>query len=415
MSGKRLLDAAAVLRASRAVALKHLRYRRYQLDTYSRTSTLARAVKKQTDRATLTLRAASALVERFNGSGSEYSTQSSQSKARSQDVSVPSSGSVQGAPTQNASKQGLEQDHFYEKSVENTSTKPLPENHLKVEQEQAKKDPLPDGSIPQAGASSRINARAAAAGIKRAGTDLSPPPAQLRSDLTTDEAKRLQRQAEKQIPSRTAKPPPASSSSPVISKDSEKDVQELDLDQGQDVFYSPSASAGKVLSALPRVKVPKATDAVQDSDPCVPDEQINQDVFYSSTPKGVNIALPSTQAVPEQVGVSDDMYSDIFQSPKIAKMMKGQRSRGLDLKDTKNTPVEEKKPAGEKDRVSFSGRDGLQASGVSQGGARKDTDDELGQKLNEKDANELAQNLAKDAQNATEVLLTPNQRLWNVY
>lgn len=415
MSGKRLLDAAAILKASRAVAQKHLRYRRYQFDTYSRTSSLARAVQNQTDRATLTLRAASALVERFNGPGPEYSTQASQSKVGPQDVSVPSPGSTRGAPTQNGSKQGLEQDHFYEKSEENTSTKPLSEHDLKVEQEQAKKDPLPDGSIPQAGANSKINARAAEAGIKRAQTDLSPPPDHFPSDLTADQAKKLQRQAEKQIPSEAAEPPPASSSSPVVSKGSEKDVQELGLDQGQDVFYSPSASAGKVLSALPRVKVPKATEDVQESDPRVADEQINQDVFYSSTPKRVDAALPSAQAVSEQDGVSDDMYSEIFQSPKVVKMMKGQRSRGLDLKNTKNMPVEEKKPAGEKDRVSFGGRDGLQASRASQEGPGKDTDDKSGQKLNEKDAQELAQEMAKDTQSAIEVHLTPNLRLWDVY
>ena len=413
MSGKRLLDAAAILKASRVVALKHLRYRRYQFDTYSRTSSLARAVRNQTDRATLTLRAASALVERFNGPGSEYSTQASQSKVGQQDGSVPSPGSVQGAPTQAGSKQGLEQDHFYEKSEENTSTKPLPESDLKVEQEQAKKDPLPDGSIPQAGANSKISARTAEAGITRARTDLSPPPDHLQSDLTAGQAKKLQRQAEKQIPSESAESPPASSSSPVVSKASEKDVQELGFDQGQDVFYSPSASVGKVLSALPRVKVPKATEDVQESDPRVADEQINQDLFYSSTPKSVDAALPSAQAVPEQDGVSDDMYSEIFQSPKVAKMIKGQRSRRLDLEDTKNMPVEEKKPADEKDRVSSVGRDSLQASRASQEEPGKNTDDKSGQKLNEEDAQELGQEMAKDAQSAIEVLLTLNLRLWD--
>lgn len=415
MSGKRLLDAAAILKASRAVAQKHLRYRRYQFDTYSRTSSLARAVQNQTDRATLTLRAASALVERFNGPGPEYSTQASQSKVGPQDVSVPSPSSIQGAPTQTGSKQGLEQDHFYEKSEENTSTKPPPEHDLKVEQEEAKKDPLPDGSIPQACANSKISARAAEAGIERARTDLSPPPDHFPSNLTANQAKKLQRQAEKQIPSEFAEPPPASSSSPVVAQGSEKDVQELVLDQGQDVFYSPSASSGEVLSALPRVKVPKATEDVQKSDPHVADEQINQDVFYSPTSESVDAALPSAQAVPEQDGVSDDMYSGIFQSPKVAKMMKGQRSRGLELKDTKNMPVEEKKPAGEKDHVSFGARDGLQASRASQEGPGKDTDDKSGQKLNEKDAQELAQEMAKDAQGAIEVLLTHNLRLWDVY
>ena len=54
MSGKRLLDAAAIFNASRRVAAKHVVLRKDQLDNYNKTSSLAHAIKNETDRVTLT-------------------------------------------------------------------------------------------------------------------------------------------------------------------------------------------------------------------------------------------------------------------------------------------------------------------------------------------------------------------------
>lgn len=71
MSGKRILDAAAIYKASRGVAIKHIALRQRQLDHYSKTSSLAKAVKSQTDRVTLTVQAAASLAQRFNESGPE--------------------------------------------------------------------------------------------------------------------------------------------------------------------------------------------------------------------------------------------------------------------------------------------------------------------------------------------------------
>jgi aarF domain-containing kinase len=66
MAGRRLLDAAKLLHATRTVAKQHLALRSEQLDVYNKTSSLARAVKSQTDRVTLTAQAAIELAKRLN-------------------------------------------------------------------------------------------------------------------------------------------------------------------------------------------------------------------------------------------------------------------------------------------------------------------------------------------------------------
>ncbi|KAK5742494.1 hypothetical protein LTR17_003296 [Elasticomyces elasticus] len=69
MSGKRLLDAAALLSTSSSIAKQHFALRRQQWDVYTRTSSLAKAVKSQTDRVTVTAAAAAELARRFNETG----------------------------------------------------------------------------------------------------------------------------------------------------------------------------------------------------------------------------------------------------------------------------------------------------------------------------------------------------------
>ncbi len=146
MSGKRLLDAAAIFKATQGVAVKHAALRRQQWETYNKTSSLAQAVKSQTDRVTVTVRAASALAARFNESKPRPSPSGSQFDERS---------TAEGERHNNSEhpgvKQGLEQDHFYDKSEANTAADPAAESELGVKQENASRDPLPDGTIPPAG------------------------------------------------------------------------------------------------------------------------------------------------------------------------------------------------------------------------------------------------------------------------
>lgn len=69
MAGKRLLDAAKLFNAGSSIAKKHLGIRREQWELYTRTSSLGKAVKSQTDRVTVTATAAFELAKRFNETG----------------------------------------------------------------------------------------------------------------------------------------------------------------------------------------------------------------------------------------------------------------------------------------------------------------------------------------------------------
>ncbi|KAK4899159.1 hypothetical protein LTR27_003389 [Elasticomyces elasticus] len=82
MSGKRLLDAAALLTTSSSIAKQHFILRRQQWDVYTRTSSLAKAVKSQTDRVTVTAAAAAELARRFNETGPVWEQQQTRRDAR---------------------------------------------------------------------------------------------------------------------------------------------------------------------------------------------------------------------------------------------------------------------------------------------------------------------------------------------
>lgn len=387
MSGKRLLDAAALFNASRGIAGKHLAARSRQCDVYSKTSTLARAIKNQTDRVTLTVRAASALAERFNGSSPKYPTQSNGAQKSEQDATVPSPASVDRAASTPEGKQGIEQDHFYKKSPTNTTAEPLHEEELDVKQEGSQRPPLPDGFIPPVGsglgqaqrdedafASPPQNEPSKGPMTERTeksktddilqpwssvGTSV-PRPRQDAQGLSADEAKKLQRQAEKQIPSQAAEPPPTEAS--VTSNiESSNEAQESGVKQDLDVFYSQPAKTSEVLSALPRVKLPKATSEAQEGDSHVANTQINQDVFYTSGGKVEGEAVPKVQAVPVQEGPSEQMYSELFHSPKVAKMLKrqpreGKGSERLNLPGASEPRQKETKSSKDNDQVTFNSR-----------------------------------------------------------
>ena len=144
MAGKRLLDLAALFNASRGVAQKHVALRSRQLEVYNRTSTLARAVRNQTDRVTETVKAASFLASRLNDDAPEWS---SEKPARPSGGEVPRKESTTGPPKPGP-RSGIDQDHFYEKSSSNSAVDKAPEADLEIRQEKANRFPLPDGTIP---------------------------------------------------------------------------------------------------------------------------------------------------------------------------------------------------------------------------------------------------------------------------
>lgn len=146
MAGRRLLDAALVFNATRGVARQHLQLRAKQLDVWSKSSSLAKALKAQTDRVTLTAQAANALLRRTQEESpqSMYSTQAQQTTTEER---VPRDGSVDHASKLDVVHEGLKQDHHYERALENTTTDTPPDGELSVEQEMPGRYSTPDGSL----------------------------------------------------------------------------------------------------------------------------------------------------------------------------------------------------------------------------------------------------------------------------
>lgn len=153
--------------------------------------------------------------------------------------------------------QGPDHDHRYQLSQQNSAVNPRPEEQQSLLQAQSQVEPSQDGSLvaPQdkqeyitQGSSSRSRAMSAA------------------------EARRVQWESEASIPSEVASEPPF-----------EVDRQERASIGGEKVFHTPPANTGPALSSLPRIKLPKKGADVQGSDKSVPDNGLNQDVYYTLT------------------------------------------------------------------------------------------------------------------------------------
>lgn len=152
MAGRRLLDIAKLLAASKAVGKHHLQLRSQQLDVYTKTSTLGKAVKSQTDRVTLTVKAAIALSQRLNEDAPTYA-KPSEHPAQTQDTRhIPNQDTLQSEQSKHKIREGLQQDHHYDISVDNASLDPPSSRELSIEQEKASRHALPDGTIPPSGA-----------------------------------------------------------------------------------------------------------------------------------------------------------------------------------------------------------------------------------------------------------------------
>ena len=441
MTGKRLLDAAVIIKASRGVASKHVALRKHQLDLYSKTSSIAKAVKSQTDRVTLTVRAASALTQRFNEQGPGFSTSTSSQDLPTKDEPIPSQN--EGACGNVNLKQGELQDQFFERSRDNATAEPPHNSALNVKQEKAQGHPLPDGFVPPQSTNTSIfthdkevfselqqadpvreplgDLPGREQGLRPTSSDRTsiPEPAGSQATQPVDQPKISQWQAEKQIPSLAAEPPPAAASELDGREGPESEDAAISVSQEQDIFYTPPTSSGRVLSALPRVKLPRVTEDAQESDEHVPDAQINQDVYYSSTPKDQEQPVAESQAVPEQEQLPEEAYSEIFHSPRIAMMMRGQPGQDatpkrMQLPSDKSSPSKQSETAEEKEQVDSSMPTPTQDESQAFS-AQSDTPASLASEQEaEHDVQSLAADIAKDTEdkilNAKEVsgyCLTP--------
>lgn len=389
MSGKRLLDVAAIFRASRGIASKYVALQRNQLDIYSKTSSLMKGVKNQTDRFTST--------GRFPSAAAQTSSYTSIENARPQDTPMLSPGSINEKRRQKEQKSDLEQDQTETAAQSNSGSVP------DIQQVKPKPNPLPDRSISSAEPDNDPSTH------EDTTIGLQPASSNRTSDLDLHAktkrlnphyARELQRDAETQIPSVSADPPHAKpSESQPTRRDSGNNPA---TSQNQDVFYTPSRKASRVLSSLPRVKLPKTTGNTQQGDPHVPDEGINPDVFYSAASTEQQQQVPEVQAMPEQEQPSDAMYSDIFQSPRVAKLLKGEPKQGKfteasDLRGVQDTPVEQAKSLQQKDQESFNVRPTGQKTSTVTGYDKMSKASNLSKGIDTEEIHRLAEDIAKDA------------------
>ncbi|TGO55259.1 hypothetical protein BCON_0094g00080 [Botryotinia convoluta] len=370
MAGKRILDLAALFNASRGVAQKHIALKIRQIDVYNRTSTLARAVRNQTDRVTETAKAASFLASRLNDNVPEWTKEATDYTASSQSNDngpIPSRKSTKEQEHAPEKKEGLEQDRFYEKSESNSTVNPTPKRDLHIQQEKAKSYPLPDGTIPPQDAdidTAELNAdttptRSKAGpkldpidneGLHPAASNSSTIPIPKTKPLSADNAKRIQREHERQIPSVTAD---------AIGHSNNP----LEEGHDEDSFYDRSRHTSPTLSSLPRAKTPKHTSDIQENDQQLKDDAINSDTFSETVDRTKQI--PSVESVPEQEQLPEGINTDLFHSPRVARLLGGKTQGSgkgtLGLKGVKDTPVDQTKLARNKGQDTFNVRSSVQA------------------------------------------------------
>lgn len=311
MSGRRFLDAAKLFNASRGIAKHHLALRSQQLDAFNKTSTLAKAVKNQTDRVTLTAQAGVALARKLNEEVPAYSYSTSypppQSQAQpsaqtSNDEAIPQDESVgKGWDDAGYGREGIEQDHHYVAEEKNATVDDIPVGDLEVRQESDTQRPTPDGTIPTTNAAFE---QGTLEKYRFASHELSP-----------EGARQFQRQSEAQIPSVTS----TDSSQPPSDK--------LAADHDQDVYYERSTTTNHDYSSLPRAKIPKNTGQAQQGGKNLDERGINADTFYSvGGSEEARHALASEQELPPGVDLN------------VFRTSKGSSLLGSNLTKEKNKP-----------------------------------------------------------------------------
>ena len=305
----------ALFRASRNIAAKHFDIRLSQVDVYTKTSSIFKAART---RAPPVLAAA---AQSFSHSVAQA--------AKTQDPNdhIPSEGAASGTVS-SASRDGVRQDHFYKRSESNAATDQVPEQDLEITQKQAQREPLPDGTIPpkdglvgaERGDPESFNQRpmteegqhptqdrGSQLDVSSSSQSTIPEPS-VQKPLSSNEAMQAQRQSESQIP-RTAADPP----------EPEDDISsEFSVEQEQDIFYQPPDSSSPVLSALPRMRVPKIENDVQAGDSHIP-QGINADVYYSGNKDG---------ETGNEEELSEEQLAQIFNSPRIARMLGNKSNKG---------------------------------------------------------------------------------------
>jgi aarF domain-containing kinase len=328
MAGRRLVDAAKLFNASKSIAHKHVALRSSQLDAFNKTSSLAKAVKDQTDRITVTAAAAIALSKRFSEEAPSYARAAAEQATgtQRQNEDIPRRDTVRQDVHAAGAKEGLEQDHHYDRSEHNSAARPPPETDLEVEQEQAQRRPLPDGTIPSAGVTLEQEEKGQDTFSER------PVPEAPKEPLANDQHNQTRQDKDGIEPVESdestiplpGKPRGNSAGHAQTIPSHANDLQQppkssrlqnLQKGHDRDVFYSRSVESQPTPSLQSESQIPEHTGTSQASDKHVDDKQLNQDVFYSAPNS-------DQQGVPKEETIPGDINTDIFHSKRVADMLK---------------------------------------------------------------------------------------------
>ncbi|KAF1933501.1 ABC1-domain-containing protein [Didymella exigua CBS 183.55] len=288
MAGRRFVDVAKLFQASKSIASKHITLRSQQFEAYQKTSTLAKAVKSQTDRVTLTAAAAVSLYQRSNEAAPAYTKVAPERSAptSTQHADITRKETVERHISEHGIREGVPQDHHYDRSGQTTAAQPPPEEELHIRQAKAPCRPLPDGTIPSAGET-------------------------LGQEKGRDTfSERLVTEAPKD---------------PL--------ANEQTYDRG--VFYTRSVGAQSKSSAQPRSQIPSKTVDNQGSDRHVEEAGLNQDVFYATPKPGQQRQEQNQAARPLEEDIPEGINTDVFHSKRVARMLGQDRySRKEHLRST---------------------------------------------------------------------------------
>ncbi|KAL4738667.1 ABC1 family-domain-containing protein [Aspergillus similis] len=288
MSGKRLLDAIQFLNVAKSVATKHLAVRQQQLDIFTRTSSLTKGIKSQTDGLILTAKAAAALAKRFNdGSPSQTSTTSarpsgsSPSAQKDQDTETKIPSSVTGASANSGRYQlraSPQQEEYYQPSREPAAE---PSGTPRVE-------------VPQAGSDTQVG---------------------LDKDINAD----VYQLSARDSPERDAR--------------EHTGADRLNVSAQQEEAYRPAPDPAAGRARAPEVVLPQATNSTQ----TVMNQDINTDVYHSPV---------DPKAESQKQDLPDEIMRDLFHSPKVARSLSRKaaadwRFRSMDAKEKGERQAEE--------------------------------------------------------------------------
>lgn len=339
MAGRRFVDAAKFFQASRSIASKHITLRSQQFEAYQKTSTLAKAVRSQTDRVTLTAAAAISLYQRSNEAAPTYTKAAPERPTATspQHADIPRKETLERQEPAHDVREGLKQDHHYDRSGQTTAAQPPPGQDLDVEQAEAPRRPLPDGTIPPTGVILGQE--------KGLDTFSERPVSEARKDPLVNEQNTQLRQKDKDIEpvestestiplpghprgtsSGATEPIPAHADDQQPETKSSK-IQSLLQGHDKDVFYTRSVESQPESSAQPQSQIPSETADRQGSSAHVEEARLNQDVFYATSKPGqqqqqqqrseeiVQAAPPLEEEIPEGIN------TDVFHSKRVARML----------------------------------------------------------------------------------------------